>query len=384
MIKEFKIEGKRLRFKTENLYRNKFIVKSIPQDYKVEFKNKVSDLEIYYNENFKNPNSRFVIWDKNILNLYGDDLIVLKNNQFILKAIESNKNSQSVFKIIDFLQAINFTKKETIISVGGGITQDVTAFTRSIFKRGLNWSFVPTTLLSMADSCIGAKTALNYKSVKNQLALFSAPKEVLICTDFLKTLSAKDIQSGYGEILKLVIIGGEYAINEFIKISNSKEPELKKINKLIKLSLQIKKVIIEKDEFEFDLRRSLNYGHTIGHAIEPVLNYKIPHGIAVSIGMIIENNLAVKFGLLDSKICLRYNQLIAKYISADFWNMLNGVDFREVYLNILQDKKTLNKIVNFAIPIASNSFGILKIDKKDLTPNKIKIIFKEAIKIHQQ
>jgi 3-dehydroquinate synthase len=384
MIKEFKIEGKKLKYQTTNLYSNKFVVKSMPQDYKVEFKKKVSDLEIYYKGKFKNPNTRFVIWDKNILNLYGDDLILLKNNQFILKAIESNKNSQSVFKIIDFLQAINFTKKETIISVGGGITQDVTAFTRSIFKRGLNWSFVPTTLLSMADSCIGAKTALNYKGVKNQLALFSAPNEVLICTDFLKTLSAKDIQSGYGEILKLVIIGGEYAINEFIKISNSKEPELKKITKLIKLSLQIKKVIIEKDEFEFDLRRSLNYGHTIGHALEPVLNYKIPHGIAVSIGMIIENNLAVKFGLLDSKICLRYNQLIAKYISVDFWNMLNGVDFMEVYLNILQDKKTLNKIINFAIPIASNSFGILKIDKKDLTPNKLKIIFKQAIKIHRQ
>ena len=384
MIKEFKIEGKKLKYQTTNLYSNKFVVKSMPQDYKVEFKNKVSNLETYYKEKFKNSNSRFVIWDKNILNLYGDDLSLLKNNQFILNAIESNKNSQSVFKIIDFLQGINFTKKETIISVGGGITQDVTAFTRSIFKRGLNWSFVPTTLLSMADSCIGAKTALNHKGVKNQLALFSAPKEVLICTDFLKTLSVKDIQSGYGEIIKLVIIGGEYAINEFIKITNSKEPELKKITKLIKLSLQIKKVIIEKDEFEFDLRRSLNYGHTIGHAIEPVLNYKIPHGIAVSIGMIIENNLAVKFGLLDSKICQKYNKLIAKYISVDFWNMLNGVDFMEVYLNILQDKKTLNKIVNFAIPIANNSFGILKIDKKDITPNKLKIIFKEAIKIHRQ
>ena len=384
MIKQFKIEGKNLKYQTTNLYSNKFVVKSMPQDYTVEFKNKVSDLETYYKEKFKNPNSRFVIWDKNILNLYGDDLSLLKNNQFILNAIESNKNSQSVFKIIDFLQGINFTKKETIISVGGGITQDVTAFTRSIFKRGLNWSFMPTTLLSMADSCIGAKTALNHKGVKNQLALFSAPKEVLICTDFLKTLSIKDIQSGYGEIIKLVIIGGEYAINEFIKITNSKEPDLKKITKLIKLSLQIKKVIIEKDEFEFDLRRSLNYGHTIGHAIEPVLNYKIPHGIAVSIGMIIENNLAVKFGLLDSKICLKYNQLIAKYISIDFWNMLNGVNYMEVYLNILQDKKTLNKIVNFAIPIANNSFGILEIDKKELTPNKLKIIFKEAIKIHRQ
>ena len=384
MIKEFKIEGKNLKYQTTNLYSNKFVVKSMPQDYKVEFKNKVSDLETYFRKKFKDPNSRFVIWDKNILSLYGNDLSLLNNNQFILNAIESKKNSQSVFKIIDILQGINFTKKETIISVGGGITQDVTAFTRSIFKRGLNWSFVPTTLLSMADSCIGAKTALNHKGVKNQLALFSAPKEVLICTDFLKTLSVKDIQSGYGEIIKLVIIGGEYAINEFIKITNSKEPELKKTTKLIKLSLQIKKVIIEKDEFELDLRRSLNYGHTIGHAIEPVLNYKIPHGIAVSIGMIIENNLAVKFGLLDSKICLKYNQLIAKYISIDFWNMLNGVDFREVYLNILQDKKTLNKIVNFAIPIANNSFGILKIDKKELTPNKLKIIFKEAIQIHKQ
>ena len=339
MIKELKIEGKNLKYQTTNLYSNKFVVKSMPQDYKVEFKNKVSDLETYFRKKFKDPNSRFVIWDKNILSLYGNDLSLLNNNQFILNAIESKKNSQSVFKIIDILQGINFTKKETIISVGGGITQDVTAFTRSIFKRGLNWSFVPTTLLSMADSCIGAKTALNHKGVKNQLALFSAPKEVLICTDFLKTLSVKDIQSGYGEIIKLVIIGGEYAINEFIKITNSKEPELKKTTKLIKLSLQIKKVIIEKDEFELDLRRSLNYGHTIGHAIEPVLNYKIPHGIAVSIGMIIENNLAVKFGLLDSKICLKYNQLIAKYISIDFWNMLNGVDFREVYLNILQDKK---------------------------------------------
>lgn len=380
MIKEFKIEGKKLKYKTEGLYRNKFTVKSMPQEYKVEFKDKVSDLELFNRQVFKNSNSRFVIWDKNILDLYGKNLKTLNNNQFVLSAIEKNKNAQTVFKIINILQSLNFTKKETLISIGGGITQDVSAFTRCIFKRGLDWTFVPTTLLSMADSCIGAKTALNHKGVKNQLALFSAPKEVIICTEFLKSLSSKDIQSGYGEILKLVIIGGEFAINEFIKISNSKESEIKKITKLIKLSLQIKKVIIEKDEFEFDLRRSLNYGHTIGHAIEPVLNYKIPHGIAVSIGMIIENNLAVKFGLLNSKLCSKYNELIAKYISVDYWNMLNEIDYKEVYLNILQDKKTLNKIVNIAIPLASNSFGILKIDKNDLTPDKLKIVFKNAIK----
>lgn len=382
MIKQFKIEGKKLKYNTSNLYANKFIVKSIPQSYKVEFKSKIEILEEYYSRAFNKSNTRFVVWDKNILNLYGSQLNSLNDNQYVLSATEANKNSKSVFKIIDILQSINFTKKETLISIGGGITQDISAFTRSIYKRGLDWSFVPTTLLSMADSCIGAKTALNHNGVKNQLALFSSPKEVIICPDFLKTLSIKDIESGYGEIIKLVIIGGEYAINEFVKITNSSDSELKKITKLIKLSLQIKKVIIEKDEFEFDLRRSLNYGHTIGHAIEPVLNYKIPHGIAVSIGMILENNIAVKSGLLDHNIGFKYNQLIAKYVSKEYWNMLNGIDLEKVYLNILQDKKTLNKTVNLAIPIAHNEFGILKIDKNELVPQKLKAIFKEAIKTH--
>lgn len=382
MIKEFKIEGKKLKFNTENLYRNKFVVKSIPQSYKVEFKSQINALEAYYSKIFGKSNSRFVVWDKNILNLYGSQLNSLNNNQFVLSATESNKNSKSVFKIIDKLQSINFTKKETLISIGGGITQDISAFTRSIYKRGLDWSFIPTTLLSMADSCIGAKTALNHKGVKNQLALFSSPKEVIICPDFLKTLNLKDIESGYGEIIKLVIIGGEYTINEFIKITKSSDSELKKTTKLIKLALQIKKVIIEKDEFEFDIRRSLNYGHTIGHAIEPVLNYKIPHGIAVSIGMILENNIAVKSGILNPNIGFKYNQLIAKYVSKAYWHMLNGIDLEKVYLNILQDKKTLNKTINLAIPTAHSEFGILKIEKSELAPQKLKMFFKEAIKTH--
>jgi 3-dehydroquinate synthase len=382
MIKEFKIEGKKLKLNTENLYRNKFVVKSIPQSYKVEFKSQINALEAYYSKIFGKSNTRFVVWDKNILNLYGSQLNSLNNNQFELSATESNKNSKSVFKIIDKLQSINFTKKETLISIGGGITQDISAFTRSIYKRGLDWSFIPTTLLSMADSCIGAKTALNHKGVKNQLALFSSPKEVIICPDFLKTLNLKDIESGYGEIIKLVIIGGEYTINEFINITKSSDSELKKTTKLIKLALQIKKVIIEKDEFEFDIRRSLNYGHTIGHAIEPVLNYKIPHGIAVSIGMILENNIAVTSGILDPKTGFKYNQLIAKYVSKAYWHMLNGIDLEKVYLNILQDKKTLNKTINLAIPIANSEFGILKIDKSELAPQKLNMFFKEAIKAH--
>lgn len=379
MIKEFKIEGKKLSYVTSNLYKNKFEIKSMPHSYKVEFKGSITSLNSYFEDKFHIVDSRFVIWDKKLFDLYHNNLKSLKNNYHSLKALETSKNVTSVFKIIDILQIINFTKKETLVSVGGGITQDITAFTRSIYKRGLDWIFVPTTLLSMADSCIGAKTALNHKGVKNQLALFSAPKEVIICSEFLKTLSSKDILSGYGEILKLVIIGGDYAIEEFFKISNSKSNDLDKVTQLIKLSLQIKKVIIEKDEFEFDIRRSLNYGHTIAHAIEPILKYKIPHGIAVSIGMIVENNIAVEFGLLDSEIASKYNNLIKKYIPVEYWILLKKIDFKEVYLNILQDKKTLNRAINFAVPIAKNSFGILKIDKNDFTPNHLKQIIIKTI-----
>lgn len=378
MIKKFKIEGKTLSYETSNLYKNKFEVKSMPEPYIVEFKNNIESLNHYFENKFTNVNSRYVVWDSNLFDLYNNTLKTLKHKHYSLKALESNKNSNSVFKLIDILQSINFTKKEVIVSVGGGITQDVTAFTRSIYKRGLNWTFVPTTLLSMADSCIGAKTALNHKGVKNQLALFSAPKEVLICSEFLNTLSPKDILSGYGEILKLVIIGGNYAIDEFFQISNSKLSSIQKITKLIKLSLQIKKVIIEKDEFEFDIRRSLNYGHTIGHAIEPVLKYKIPHGIAVSIGMIIENNIAVELGYLERKIADHYNNLIEKYIPIESWRLLKKINYQEVYSNILQDKKTLNKTINFAVPNAFNSFGILKVDKDSFTSSKLKHIFSKS------
>jgi 3-dehydroquinate synthase len=379
MNKDFKIEGKKLSYDTSNLYKNNFEITSIPHSYNVEFIKSISSINIYFEDKFKKPDTRFVIWDKKLNELYRNNLKSLKNNYCNLNALEKNKNINTVFKIIDILQSINFTKKETIVSVGGGITQDITAFTRSIYKRGLDWIFVPTTLLSMADSCIGAKTALNHKGVKNQLALFSGPKEVIICSDFLKTLSSKDILSGYGEILKLVIIGGDFAIEEFFKISKSNLGEIDKITQLIKLSLQIKKVIIEKDEFEFDIRRSLNYGHTIGHAIEPVLKYKIPHGIAVSIGMIIENNIAVEFGFLDTKIASKYNLLIEQYIPIRYWKLLSKIDFQSVYLNILQDKKTLNKSINFAVPLAKNSFGILKIDKGDFTLNRLKQIIINVI-----
>ncbi len=368
MEKKFKIEGKELVLDTKTLYEDNYEINSMPINYSVTFCISLFDVENIFKEKFQsNFKSRFVVWDSNVFRIYNRDFQSEKNNATILVAKESNKNIKSVLKVIDNLQDINFTKKETLVSIGGGIIQDVSAFTRSIYKRGLDWIFVPTTLLSMADSCIGAKTALNYKGVKNQLALFSAPKHVLICPSFLKSLKSDDKFSGLGEILKLVIIGGEYAISEFNRIYFSELDEEKKMLDLMKLSLKIKKLVIEEDEFEIDIRRSLNYGHTIGHAIEPLVNYSIPHGVAVTIGMVIENNIAVRGGYLKESLAIRYNQLLTKFVPIKFLEKLKKIDFDQLRLNLLQDKKTLKTQINFAVPYSENSFGIYKIESEKLT-----------------
>jgi len=381
MNKIFKIEGKELLLNINSLYEDSYEINSIPVNYSVTFCNSLIDVEKIFEKNFQtNFKSRFVIWDSNVFKIYNNDFQSFIYNIDTLVAKESNKNIKSVLRVIDNLQEINFTKKETLVSIGGGIIQDISAFTRSIYKRGLDWIFVPTTLLSMADSCIGAKTALNYKGVKNQLALFSAPKNVIICPSFLKSLKTDDKLSGIGEILKLVIIGGDYTISEFNRIYFAELDEEKKMSDLIKLSLKIKKLVIEEDEFENDIRRSLNYGHTIGHAIEPIVNYSIPHGIAVTIGMIIENIIAVRGGYLQESLANRYNELLNKFVPSKFWEKLDRIDFNQLRINLLQDKKTLNTQINFAVPDSINSFGIYKIESEKLTIELLLECFNSAKK----
>ena len=124
----------------------------------------------------------------------------------------------------------------------------------------------------------------------------------------------------------------------------------------------------------------MNYGHTIGHAIEPIVNYAIPHGIAVTIGMIIENNIAVHGGYLQESLANRYNELLKKFVPNKFWKKIDRIDFNQLRLNLLQDKKTLNTQINFAVPDSLNSFGIFKIESEKLTVDLLLDCFNSAKK----
>ena len=211
-------------------------------------------------------------------------------------ANEKNKNQKNVFRILNILLKKNFSRQDCLISIGGGITGDITGFSASLFKRGLKFINVPTTLLSQVDSSIGGKTGINTEYGKNLIGSFYQPNLVVSDTNFLKTLSKKQIICGYGEILKHSLITKKkfynYLNKNIFNILNLKSPF---IEKAIFESCKIKKKIVEKDEKEKNLRKILNFGHTFGHAYEAALNYsnKLNHGEAVILGM----SSALKFSL---------------------------------------------------------------------------------------
>ena len=149
--------------------------------------------------------------------------------------------------------------------MGGGIIQDLSGFACCIYKRGIPWIYYPTTLLGMTDSCVGGKVGVNFKKYKNLIALFSAPKQVIVNSSFLNSLKEEEIISGLGESLRLHITGGPYFLKQFDKNIDKYSKNHGGISELIYNSLLVKKAVVEKDEYELDIRRAMNFGHSFGH-----------------------------------------------------------------------------------------------------------------------
>jgi len=261
-------------------------------------------------------------------------------------ALESEKTLAGVERFLGFLQKENATKKSKILAIGGGVIQDIATFTAHIYYRGISWIYVPTTLLSMADSCIGAKCGINLNTFKNQLGFFQSPQRVMISEKFLSTLSTSDLRSGYGEILKLFLIDGEEA---FLTLKT----EIDKhgfcnamLSVFIKKSLQIKKNIIEQDEYESDLRRILNYGHTFCHSLETITHHAVSHGLAVAWGVDIANYVSMKKGFLSEFHYRMIHDFIAKYFHSELPCSFSVVDLIN---GMKRDKKAVSGNINLIL-----------------------------------
>lgn len=282
------------------------------------------------------------IIDKLVFELHSEVLAPFFNddNAIFINATEEQKSYQGVEKIIDSLIERGFHKSNKLIAIGGGITQDVTAFISSILYRGTNWVLIPTTLLAQCDSCIGSKTSINFGKYKNQVGNFYPPRQIWINPNFLKTLPEKEIKSGLGEMLHYFVVGGNEDIKFYADRYQTAPGNPDQMIELIMRSLEIKKSYVEIDEFDKKERQIFNYGHSFGHAIESISTYNIPHGIAVSYGMDMANYISCKMGILDENVRKEVREIVVNY-----WNDndIKVVTAKGILEGLSKDKKNAGK-----------------------------------------
>ena len=317
-------------------------------------------------EDKKFDSNNFYLIDKNIISLYGESLgeIFSSPNVVIIDPSEGEKSMEGITPIIRRLVDLKIRRSNTLIAIGGGITQDITCFIASTLFRGLQWRFMPTTLLAQADSCIGSKSSINLGSVKNILGTFCPPNDVMIRVEFLKSLSRRELLSGIGEILKVHAIAGMAAFDSLARNYDALTADVQLIKKYIYDSLVIKKEYIELDEFDKGIRNIFNYGHTFGHAIETATNFSIPHGVAVSIGMDMANQIACYRQLISKSHFERMHGILGRHYS-EFSTTL--IPFDKFHDAISKDKKNTASQLSLILPVGENaSIERVAIDNDEL------------------
>ena len=233
----------------------------------------------------------FAVTDANVARLYPE--LFTPGRTFVLEPGEARKNLDSVSEICAFLNASGADRQSKLIAVGGGVVGDTAGFAASIYMRGIAWALVPTTLLALCDSSVGGKTGVNFKNLKNILGTFHFPEQVYLSAHFIKTLPEREFLCGIGEALKTACLSKE--IFDFV-LQNEKAVFLRDgraLERLIRLCAEFKNDIVTRDPREkTGLRKILNYGHTVGHAIETADNQRLSHGEYILHGMRIENRMA--------------------------------------------------------------------------------------------
>ncbi len=261
---------------------------------------------------------------------------------------DENKNLETLTTIWNDLLENGADRKSLLINLGGGVITDIGGFAAVTFKRGMSFVHVPTSLLGMVDAAIGGKNGINFKTYKNQIGTIVQPDHIYIIPEFLKTLDKNEFLSGFAEMLKHGLISGEAYWNELIDYSLTKTDQ--NLPELIKKSVLIKDKVITEDPYEKGLRKILNFGHTLGHAIETYVNYErkqhLTHGHAVATGMVLAAYLSTQLTGLSSDKSLQIRDILNSiYLKIEF----DKTDILKIMKLLKHDKKNEAGRVNFVL-----------------------------------
>ncbi|MCR5694021.1 MAG: 3-dehydroquinate synthase [Clostridia bacterium] len=314
-------------------------------------------------KNFCRGGKVFTVSDDNVFPLYGEALRTsvrksgLEHFEFVFKAGEASKNLSVYSRIVENMCAAGLTRGDVAVALGGGIAGDITGFAAATYRRGIAFVQVPTSLLADVDSSVGGKTAVDLDNGKNQVGAFWQPSAVICDTDTLKTLPEEEYRNGCAEIIKYGMLGDR---DLFYKVKNV--PVRNDYSGIITRCVEMKRDIVERDEFESGDRMLLNLGHTFGHAVEKLSGFSIAHGKAVAIGMNIITTASVNLGLAPKGTETVLREALLSYglpLSTTY-----GAD--EICRAAAGDKKTVGESITLVVPTDVGSCRLIRVPVEDL------------------
>lgn len=307
----------------------------------------------------EHPGRAHLVVDDRVARQHADALSGVLEARPTLR-IEATETAKSLEQFPEYVRALvsgGIRRGDVIVAVGGGIVQDIACFLAATLMRGLEWWFVPTTLLAQADSCIGSKSSINVGDLKNLLGTFTPPARVHLWSGYLETLEEREMHSGIGEMLKVHAIEGPESFDRIARDYALLLEDSGVMQRYVRASLEIKRRIVEEDEFDRGPRNVMNYGHSFGHAIESATRFAIPHGIAVTIGMDMANFVSMRLGPGTSETYERMRPVLAAN-AAGYGDV--AIEAGALVEAIGKDKKNIGSELRLVLPDGEGRIGIVR------------------------
>lgn len=304
-----------------------------------------------------------------------------------INASESSKSLDQMEDTIVALRELGATRNTTILALGGGVIQDIATFVASLYMRGLNWNYLPTTLLGMVDSCIGGKSSINVGQYKNLIGNFYPPQNIYIDLQFINTLSAEQRAAGLFEAVKICFAHTGDAFGRYIALNPLPQSAPEVFRHVIQLALATKRWFIEIDEHDHKERLLLNYGHTFGHAIEGACNFAVPHGIAVGMGMLAAIECARlnhHFDVAPARVAqlTKYVRALLSIIS-ELSNWTRQIAVDELMDRFAADKKHTDTHYCVIVPDSAGYLIRLMLAKNEANRKLIDVAFRKVCHVVQ-
>lgn len=324
-----------------------------------------------YLKEIKASKKILIVTDSNVADLYGDEVNSIFQDDgydsrvYVFDAGEENKTMDTILGICRACMEHKMDRKSMIVALGGGVVGDMAGFAAAIYMRGIDFIQIPTTLLSQSDSSVGGKTGIDFMDGKNILGAFHQPKLVYMNVTTLKTLPKEQFVSGMGEVIKHGIISDSCFFEYLEKnVENIKELDSETLINMDKTNCAIKADVVIQDERETGLRANLNFGHTIGHAVESAYSFKMTHGECVGLGMIGASFIALNRGYITNDTLHRIEHILKMY---GFKTKVKLPSLDVVFGFMQNDKKKLDGKLKFILPV---SIGEV-VQKNDVTKEEI-------------